>query len=301
MVADLSTSGTYWTGGVYLNQMSVSKTTNGGGSWTRYNIGVSTGMVHALAVDPGNPGTVYAGGYESSLAAIYKTTNGGGSWSKLGASGLSGWVYDIDVHPTVSSTLYAATNGGGFKSTNGGSTWSQVIPASYDVNAVLIDPDDPQTVYFGTDDGGVLRSEDGGGSYQPMNLGLPGEIPITCLAIHTGQYLFAGTDGGSGYRWAFGTGVEDAWGAEIGSLNLFAAPNPALGSATICYELPASGSIELSVYDVQGRLVAVLEQGTMSAGEHQVVWDPEGNTPGVYFFRLQAGSNVETGRLVLLN
>lgn len=70
-------------------------------------------------------------------------------------------------------------------------------------------------------------------------------------------------------------------------------PNPFNPETTIRYQLPFEGRVTLAVYDLAGRLVAKLEQGVCSAGEHRVKWqgrDQIGRmvASGVYFYRLQA-------------
>lgn len=302
MEADPLSAGTYWTGGVYGGLIAVSKTIDGGKSWTRYVIGSSSGMVYALAVDPTNPSIVYAGGFENTLAAVYRTTDGGSSWTKLTATGLAGTVRGIAIDPSTPATLYAATSEGGFKSANGGDTWSRVVPASYELNAVLVDPGDPQTVYFATEGGEVLRSEDGGASYESISAGLPGDTPIRCLEIHPGLHLFAGTEDASAFRRGIQTGMEEAPAARIGHPGLAVAPNPTGGPTTVFYDLRSPSHVTLGIYDLQGRLVDSLVDGFRDAGEHQAVWNPGDAPAGVYLFRLQAGcSTPETGRLILLD
>lgn len=66
-------------------------------------------------------------------------------------------------------------------------------------------------------------------------------------------------------------------------------PSPAHGPVRIDYVLPRAGHVRLSVVDVRGRTVAVLEEGTRPAGRHTATWsrgsalDP---APGLYFVRL---------------
>ena len=69
---------------------------------------------------------------------------------------------------------------------------------------------------------------------------------------------------------------------------------------TINCELPRSSDVRLSVYDMLGREVAVLVHERMGAGIHTVKFDASNLPSGVYFYRLQAGSYVETRKLLLL-
>jgi flagellar hook assembly protein FlgD len=71
------------------------------------------------------------------------------------------------------------------------------------------------------------------------------------------------------------------------------------------FALDRASRVELSVFDVQGRRVAVLLDEEMSAGSHRARWD--GGTPsgrsaaaGVYMVRLRAGDRTESVRVVRL-
>ena len=77
-------------------------------------------------------------------------------------------------------------------------------------------------------------------------------------------------------------------------------PNPFNPSCTIKYRLPTRQLVRLSVYDLYGREVAVLVDGVEEPGEHEVRFFGEDLSSGVYFYRLQAGSSVNSRKLVLL-
>jgi flagellar hook assembly protein FlgD len=83
-------------------------------------------------------------------------------------------------------------------------------------------------------------------------------------------------------------------------------PNPFNPSTTISYGLPGPSAVNLEVFDVAGRLVRRLKNGTVeSAGFHQVTWqgrDDRGNElgSGVYLYRLTVGKVVKTRAMTLV-
>ncbi|UCG53025.1 MAG: choice-of-anchor D domain-containing protein [Candidatus Latescibacterota bacterium] len=82
-------------------------------------------------------------------------------------------------------------------------------------------------------------------------------------------------------------------------------PNPFNPSTTISFTLPERGKTRLSVYNIEGSLVATLVDGTLGEGFKQVTWDGKdshGNqvSTGVYFYRLTSGKRALTRKMVFL-
>jgi hypothetical protein len=77
-------------------------------------------------------------------------------------------------------------------------------------------------------------------------------------------------------------------------------PNPFNPSTTIRYGLPHRSTVQLTVFNTLGQQVATLVQGEQEAGYHEVRFDASGLSSGVYFYRLSAGTYVETRKLLLL-
>jgi hypothetical protein len=76
-------------------------------------------------------------------------------------------------------------------------------------------------------------------------------------------------------------------------------PNPFNPTTTISFQLPAAGSARLAVYDLLGREMAVLAQGTMSAGRHEIRFDASRLSSGIYFCRLESGTFVAVRKMTL--
>jgi hypothetical protein len=82
-------------------------------------------------------------------------------------------------------------------------------------------------------------------------------------------------------------------------------PNPFNAGTALSYSLAAPAEIELAVYDVSGRRVALIERSSRGPGEHSLVWDGrdrEGRrlASGLYFLRLRAGGAESVRKIVIL-
>ena len=85
-------------------------------------------------------------------------------------------------------------------------------------------------------------------------------------------------------------------------------PNPFNPTTTVEFTMPKADRVNLSIYDVSGRLVCELVDGYAEAGYHQVTWNGKNDSgdriaSGVYFARLKADSNdwnISVEKLVLL-
>ncbi len=83
-------------------------------------------------------------------------------------------------------------------------------------------------------------------------------------------------------------------------------PNPFSAHTTVRFDLAKNERVTLRVFDVRGRLVGTLADGSvLEAGRHQVEWtgqDAHGTqlAAGLYLLRLDAGSQVETRRMALI-
>jgi photosystem II stability/assembly factor-like uncharacterized protein len=127
---------------------------------------------------------------------------------------------------TAGRTLFLGAHTGLFRSEDGGRSWKKVaLPGKHphlDVMTVTLDPRDPETIYMGTHEAGVLKSTDGGSTWKEMNAGLGG-LDVHGLAIdpnvpsklhaavrEKGEGIYRTTDGGG--KWVR---ADDGPGGEV--------------------------------------------------------------------------------------
>ena len=77
-------------------------------------------------------------------------------------------------------------------------------------------------------------------------------------------------------------------------------PNPFNPVTNITFSLPHADRVRLTVFNVLGQAVTTLISRDMEGGRYKIAFDALGLTSGIYFYRLEAGSFVETRRLVVL-
>ncbi|MBL7034043.1 MAG: T9SS type A sorting domain-containing protein [Candidatus Delongbacteria bacterium] len=77
-------------------------------------------------------------------------------------------------------------------------------------------------------------------------------------------------------------------------------PNPFNPTTTIEYSLATSGSVQLSIYNIQGQLVDVIQEGFMTAGWHTAIWSPSDLSSGIYMVELSAGGYPASRKVMYL-
>jgi hypothetical protein len=118
--------------------------------------------------------------------------------------------------------------------------------------------------------------------------------------------LKAGTSSGAAtLAWSFNPTLDLANPSVPAPALMKARPNPFTAQTEIAFVLPADARVTLNVYDVRGRLVRTLVNGTTPAGAHLVRWDGadalgHAARSGIYFTKLTVGAVSRTERIMLL-
>lgn len=189
------------------------KSTNGGQTWKLVKEGmIDDSDVFAIDIDPRDPNHIIA----SACSGIYESKNAGEAWHKVqGIPSQSRRTRAILQHPSVPGIVFAGTTEGFWRSANGGNSWMLTTSKQLEINSITVHPRNPDTVYIGTNNYGVMVSRDGGKSFAPFNGGYSGRFVNAVLSdrerngriyattINTttgGGFFFVSSDGGATWQ-----------------------------------------------------------------------------------------------------
>ena len=207
------------------------KTSDGGRTWRPIHEGmIDDSDVMSLLIDGADPKRIYA----SACSGIYRSDDSAAQWRKIqGIPYTARRTYAIAQDPKQPASVYAATSEGLWKTADGGMTWRRTTPESWVVNTVVVAEGNPGRVLIGTEELGVLASDDGGEHFQDANagfehrqilaLGLDPKQPGRILAVlaHAPEPILATEDDGRTW-FPLGPGLR----AEQ-ALRVYAAPDDA--------------------------------------------------------------------------
>ena len=82
-------------------------------------------------------------------------------------------------------------------------------------------------------------------------------------------------------------------------------PNPFNAETSIRFELAEPSNVNLSIYDISGNMVSILDYSYRQAGNHTIIWNGQNSagqpvSSGVYFYKLDSEGYTETRRMLLL-
>lgn len=101
------------------------------------------------------------------------------------------------------------------------------------------------------------------------------------------------------YKNPYLTGIENISMPDKSQLQVNQCPNPFSASINIEYELRNPETVTINFYNQFGKQVGQIEENQQK-GLNRIVWTPENLADGIYYFRIQAGDQMASGKLVLV-
>lgn len=153
----------------------------------------ATGMdqdCHVVKLSPHNPDIVFV----ATGDGLYRSDDFGGSWRQVDRANRSGGYFKkyfgpIAIHPRKAEVVYTAASLGSpdvpnnqssvYRSADGGNSFRDMTKNLFEPvhivgwNGLVLDPLDPDLLYFGTANGRLYRSADGGESWERLEIDLP--------------------------------------------------------------------------------------------------------------------------------
>lgn len=211
LAIDPRSANTIYAGTFYLPY----KSDDGGKTWRSIKNGfIDDSDIFAIDIDPRDPNHIIA----SACSGIYESKTAGEAWRKVqGIPSQSRRTRAILQHPSIPGMVFAGTTEGFWRSDKGGDpdSWMVTTSRQLEINSIAVHPSRPDTVFIGTNNYGVMVSNDGGKSFTPTNGGFSGRFANAILAdretpnriyastINTatgGGFLFVSNDNGESWR-----------------------------------------------------------------------------------------------------
>jgi hypothetical protein len=267
--------------------------------------------ITTLDISPASPRVYYAG---TDDGRVWRSLDAGASWDDISSGLPLYYITRVTADPVDSMVVYVCQSGFGqdehtprvFRSTDAGDNWTPIAGNLPDApaNDLIVDPDDPNTLFVGTDLG-VYMTRSLGASWYPLGAGMPFQAVFDLTLHQPSRTLVAATHGRSQWKLNLAA-LPVAVGptAAPPRIRLAApAPNPSRGAARLALTLPRPASVRVEVFDATGRLVRGLFSGETGAGPLPLTWDGRDArgrrvSAGVYFVRAMAEGATATQRLV---
>ncbi len=280
-------------------------THDGGETWTEGYAEASFTIYDGMYL---NDSTGFAVG---SSGKICKTTKGDTGWAEVIDFGTMNMRNIVFVNETTG--FIVSSNGFIFKTTDAGDSWVAADTLE-NLNAIDDVPDlyaisfvNESTGFICGEDGAFYMTEDMGESWEQISV--PDDLLTNTLQgmdwVNETTGFIVGQDGII-IGVEIVTSIDDPKSIRPVSVKLYPNyPNPFNPTTTIEYELELAGSVELVIYDIQGRKVRTLVNSSQRAGSHKSTWDGRNEmgarvSSGVYVYSLKVNSMAQTRKMILI-
>lgn len=245
-----------------------------------------------------NSDIVFAGASAGSgNNGIYRSSNAGSNWSNIINNGTNCWGI-IQKSP---NELYSVTTSTGYpvsKSTDGGLNWFTISNLSGAMRGMTLDNSGR---IYSSGNGGVFRSTNNGTSFSNFNFTFTSN---QCLAFGNRILVAASGTSNGGIWYTIDSTISGISGLSPETAQDYYLvqnyPNPFNPRTTIIFGIPGTERVQLKVYNLQGKEVAVLADGLMKYGEHRIEFSCSNLPSGIYFYRLDTENYTETKKMTVI-
>ncbi|MBC7774205.1 MAG: T9SS type A sorting domain-containing protein, partial [Phycisphaerae bacterium] len=288
---------------MYFGAEKLFKSTDGGLAWEAISDdlsngptgenGVQYGTITTIAASPSNADLLWVGTDDGN---VWVTSDGGGNWTKVSGSLPKRWVTRLVADPVGEYSALVCLSGYRhfddmahiYRTTDNGETWENVSGNLPDlpVNDLVLDPADPNNIWYIATDAGVFETNNGGIDWQPCNKGLP-TVPVTDLTLHAPtRTLAAATFGRSMFRAQLPPPPSGTYSPQtVDNVRVF--PNPFGYQAQVSFIVFEKQAARLDLFDLSGKKLKTLFAGELQAGGQVFELDGNGLNAGVYLLKLE--------------
>lgn len=251
------------------------------------------GTISTIDVSPLNSNIIYVG---TDNGKVWMTNNAGVNWTNVTGTLPQRWITHVTCDPFVTSRAYVTISGYRFHdnakhvymTNDNGTTWQDISGNLPDVpmNDLVADAD-YDSVLYAASDVGVFITTDLGANWQPLGTGMPTLVCMDLRFHHTSRTLLVATYGRGMYKYDLSLFTSLANHNEENHLNITVSQNPVNQNSVINLNVSKSSKSLLTVYDLNGKVVATKSIGNLKQGATSILWgDIVGNKT------LNAGSYV---------
>ncbi len=280
---------------------------DGGYNWSQQFFAPPDSPLHSIEFQNLNEGWA-VGSYFTNTAFILHTDNGGINWE----------VQLYDMYDPLRSVTFVDSelgwavgdSGTILHTTDGGDNWvQQICPSEFDdftLKSVNMFDSEKGWIagsldsYWGNSHSSLILSTNDGGEtweeqfYRPYS----GLTSIQFIDSENGWVVGSGgtimhTNNG---------GITEVPNTQIpnSKIHLLIYPNPIDMYTNIEFEIPESGLVYISIFELSGKLCKKIISDEMVSGTHQLQWDAEGLLPGVYLCTLKTNTGIQTKKIIKL-
>lgn len=241
---------------------------------------------------------------------VYITSDAGATWKNTFTAQVSVTDLVYSPHFTEDHTMFISEASEILKNENNGDSLSWVSSGTFTGSSGIrfaISPgfQQDQSIFAAVEQLGIMRSVNGGITWNEFNDGFGSVIPISIAISRTEPYtLYAGstqTGGEPDKLWRFQTSSGIADQGRQADLDFQAYPNPFVTLTQINFETPSEGHVKISINDPAGKKLKMVVDENLEKGIHRINLDSHGLNlkPGIYFCSLEFGDIRQAIKLII--